>query len=251
MKMFVILFFHLTFVLLVNAQHHLHSVGNWTVSDALRTSSVGNQTCYWRFLISQSEAPPDTPPTLCEFFVEATGGQSCDLVSFTGVPCHGTEKYSVNAGHSELGFIVMVLHDVEEDAEAYFGFDDQSLSNGTHIPEQIVSAYPPSSMVTSRSPARNPDRHSSSLLSQRATNITWMIDDLYRTVVPEENLILIDMMILDGSPNGVLCRLNLHAPPDADPKTWAFSNAKCLGNDWIVHWGYLPDHDAGVMTVVP
>ncbi|KAI0119259.1 hypothetical protein F4814DRAFT_458607 [Daldinia grandis] len=229
------------FVLLAQGQRHPQSIGNWTLSSAARLRSAGNETCDWEFLLSQSEAPSNGVPTLCQFTVTADNGHDCDTTTFSGVACNGTERYSVNGGHAPEGFIVMVLLDLEENVEAYFGFDDKALNKGAHIPEQIISAYPPRTLGSPR-PRGLLERP----LLERDNGATWTVENMYR-----ENRILIDMLILDGSPNGVVCQLRLQAPEDVDPKTWGFSNAKCIDNDWTVHWGYLPAQDAGVMTLVP
>ncbi|KAI2780344.1 hypothetical protein F4815DRAFT_499851 [Daldinia loculata] len=246
MRTFVIPLLCQLFVLRTHGQKHPQPVGNWTLSNAVRTRSAGNETCDWKFLLSQSEAPSNSAPTLCQFTVNADNGHDCDTATFSGVACNGTERYSINGGHAPEGFIVMVLLDLEENVEAYFGFDDKALNKGAHIPEQIIAAYPPK---TSGSPRAR------SLLERpllaRENGTTWTVKNMYRAIIPSEHRILIDMLILDGSPNGVVCQLRLQAPEDVDPKTWGFSNAKCIDNDWTVHWGYLPAQDAGVMTLVP
>ncbi|KAK6951755.1 hypothetical protein Daesc_006278 [Daldinia eschscholtzii] len=246
MKKFVVPLVCQLFALLVRGDEHPQPVGNWTVSNVSRTRSAGNETCDWKFQFSQSEAPPDTPPTFCQFTVDADNGHNCDTVTFSGAACNGTERYSVNGGHAPEGFIVMVLLDIEENVEAYFGFDDTALNTGAHIPEQTMNAYPPKSPSKPR--ARNVLEKP---LLPRDNETTWTVKNMYRAVTPSEHRILIDMLILDGSPEGVVCQLALQAPEDADPETWGFSNANCIDNGWTVHWGYMSDQDAGVMTLVP
>ncbi|KAI1799961.1 hypothetical protein F4811DRAFT_567508 [Daldinia bambusicola] len=248
MQKFVVPFLCQLFALLAQGDKHPQpqAVGNWTLSNASRTRSAGNETCDWKFVLSQSEAPPDTPPTVCRFTVDADNGHNCDTVTFSGAACNGTERYSVNGGHAPEGWIVMVLLDIEENVEAYFGFDDKALNAGAHIPEQIMAAYPPKTYNGHRARGLGEKTPFS-----RDDGTTWTVENMFRAVIPEENRILIDMLILDGSPDGVVCQLALQAPENADAKTWGFSNANCIDNDWTVHWGYVPDHDAGVMTLVP
>ncbi|KAI8958642.1 hypothetical protein F5Y11DRAFT_335566 [Daldinia sp. FL1419] len=159
---------------LAQGQGHRQPVGNWTLWNASRSRSAGNETCHWNFQFTQSEARSSNP-TICRFEVGADDGHNCDTTSFSGIACSGTERYSVNGGHAPEGFIVMVLLDIEENVEAYFGFDDKALNSGAHIPEQIMAAYPPTAPKPSGAPSL------SKIPELEGYNITlWTVENMYR-----------------------------------------------------------------------
>jgi len=68
-------------------------------------------------------------------------------------------SFTVNGGHSELGFVVMVVQDEDEDLRAYFGFDDWALDDGFEIPPQTSSVMSSSSSSGSEVAAARSDDH--------------------------------------------------------------------------------------------
>ncbi|KAH9909627.1 hypothetical protein F4778DRAFT_6758 [Xylariomycetidae sp. FL2044] len=125
------------------------SIGTWAVSNVTRHKTADNSTCIWNMVVNDSHAHPKDPSAAfeCVFQVMAGDGrpgrdQNCGLSSFRESACSGNPVYTVGGGHSDMGFVVMVLLNNQLGAQAYYGFSDAELNAGANISTQNKPAYP-------------------------------------------------------------------------------------------------------------
>ncbi|OTA67272.1 hypothetical protein K449DRAFT_389989 [Hypoxylon sp. EC38] len=117
-------------------------IGEWTVSNASRTKSNSNTLCSWHLTVTDTTSGGNTKNIFnCNFNVTAQPGDDCGLTSFQDY-CSGNESFTVNGGHSELGFVVIVLANKDENSQAFFGFSDGDLDTGSEISQQTKPIYP-------------------------------------------------------------------------------------------------------------
>ncbi|KAI2608913.1 uncharacterized protein GGS25DRAFT_295106 [Hypoxylon fragiforme] len=114
----------------------------WTVSDARRTKSNSNTLCAWSFTVDPSSGKHADSSFQCSFNVTTSSGGDCGLVSFAEDSCSGNGSFAVDGGHSDFGFVVMVLVNPDQRSQAYFGFSDDALDTGSDIPKQTKSVIP-------------------------------------------------------------------------------------------------------------
>ncbi|KAI0834651.1 hypothetical protein F5Y06DRAFT_153524 [Hypoxylon sp. FL0890] len=150
-------------------------IGEWTVSNASRTKSQGNTLCTWHFTVAESTSGGHTNSIFnCDFNVTAQPGADCGLTSFQDY-CSGNESFTVNGGHSELGFVVAVLKNRVQKSQAFFGFSDDALDSGSEISQQTKPIY---TQATVRRDGmvvlRDADRTNGSSATE------WKVEDLFR-----------------------------------------------------------------------
>ncbi|KAK7964221.1 hypothetical protein PG988_011195 [Apiospora saccharicola] len=246
------------------------AVREWTVSNATRTRTTNNALCNWDFNITVTKlgqdtttssssttatmgdiGQPDGNPIQCLFTVAANATVGCDLVQFTEVPCSGTvpgsSDFVVSGGHSDQGFVVVVLREPKLDAQAYFGFSDDALNNHDPIKAQTAMA------VTADRVAGKPDRKvrgssSSFARTVRRDATTWKVEGMWRQV--KDGKVQISFTLQDGSDDGAKCSVTVDVGSASDPEKAAWSHQKCDESDYTLSWGYDPNGDAGIMTVV-
>ncbi|KAK8112710.1 hypothetical protein PG984_013236 [Apiospora sp. TS-2023a] len=224
------------------------AVREWTVSNATRTRTTNNALCNWDFNITVTKlgqdtttsssssstttatmgdlGQPDGTPIQCLFTVAANATVGCDLVQFTEVPCSGTvpgsSDFVVSGGHSDQGFVVVVLREPKLDAQAYFGFSDDALNNHDPIKAQTAMA------VTA-------DR---------------VAEPMGRSDQVKDGKVHMSFTLQDGSDDGAKCSVTVDVGGASDPEKAAWSHQKCDESDYTLSWGYDPNGDAGIMTVV-
>jgi hypothetical protein len=143
----------------------------WTISEVSRQRSDNNTLCKWHIHLtdttptststssSSASAPsvavvPIFAAFTCDFEISVPDGQDCGLLKFSAPTCSSSsgnkksKSFIVNGGHSDLGFIVMVVQDEDEDLRAYFGFDDWALDDGFEIPPQTSTVMTSTSDVS-------------------------------------------------------------------------------------------------------
>lgn len=114
----------------------LQPAGEWIVSNAGRTKSNSDTLCTWHFTVTDTTSGGHTNSTFdCNFNVTAQPGADCGLTSFQDY-CSGNESFTVGGGHSELGFVVIVLENKDQKSQAFFGFSDGALDTGAEISQQ-------------------------------------------------------------------------------------------------------------------
>ncbi|KAI0096002.1 hypothetical protein GGR51DRAFT_62225 [Nemania sp. FL0031] len=79
-----------------------------------------------------------TDPIMCGFQVVAPKGQDCGTVNFGPTQCATWHpNIYVNGGHNrQNGFMVLVIVNMDENKQAYFGLSDGALDSGASIPPQ-------------------------------------------------------------------------------------------------------------------
>ncbi|KAI0532426.1 hypothetical protein GGR58DRAFT_180403 [Xylaria digitata] len=232
----------------VPATVHKH----WTVDGVVRQRFNQYTTCKWHLEIQQFVvSTPDngtastsaSDPVSCDFLVQAHTGHDCGFESFGPTKCNvANHGFYVNGGHNENGFVVMVVENVDDNTQAYFGFLDSALNAGAAIPAQT-------------SPVKDIDYNTNVSLLARDDDpdygYKWVIPHLLRRVHLNNNSVEIEFPIFtDVDSFAILCSLNLEAPEGTDPATWEWYDRKCEESDWYVSWGYMKDSDAGIMTLV-
>jgi hypothetical protein len=118
---------------------------------------ANNQQCAWYMTISSSTTSSSSPPAsapsngttttddmnfYCDFFVQTPEGQDCGLKTFRDARCRNNPAFRISGGHSSQGFMVVVVQNVEEHLQAYFGYDDAALDAPAPIPPQTSVAEP-------------------------------------------------------------------------------------------------------------
>ncbi|KAI2463772.1 hypothetical protein F4781DRAFT_415446 [Annulohypoxylon bovei var. microspora] len=154
--------------------------GELTVSDARRTKLRNNTLCYWHFTVTNSSLEADTIDIFsCDFNVRAVDGADCGVASFQD-SCSGNSSFTVNGGHSDKGFVVIVLVDKAQGSQAYFAFSDGALDTASNISQQTKPI----------SPLENTRRRDLVVGRQENGNSTpstteWKVEDLFRGTVPK------------------------------------------------------------------
>ncbi|KAI1390824.1 uncharacterized protein F4822DRAFT_164080 [Hypoxylon trugodes] len=215
-------------------------IGEWTISDTFRVKTQDSTICNWQFHVADSSQGSDAINAFdCEFDVTADSGTDCATKSFQTV-CSSNDSFSINGGHSSMGFIVMVLVNVDQKSEAYFGFSDDALDSGSEISKQTKPVYPqgvtPPSSVSARQDGGN--------------TTEWTVEDLFRVIDDERRTVTVGFRIQDGSIGGSSCMLSLMPPDGVDINSWEWYNQPCEGSGYSASWGYMATGDAGIMTIV-
>ncbi|KAI0471778.1 hypothetical protein GGR56DRAFT_677654 [Xylariaceae sp. FL0804] len=257
-------------------------VAEWTISDAARVKSADNATCAWHLVLT-----PDSPPSTttssaapssssqsssypCDFVVAApAAGGDCGLATLPATACSGNPAFDVALGHSDLGFVVMVVSRNGE--QAYAGFADAALDAGAPIAPQTVGAHevgvPDSDRRRRRgdtagvadtdADARRAVATTTTMAAADvmanalATGQTWTVEAMYRNVNATARAIELNFYMRAGNGSYSVCHLDLQAPQGVDDlATWQWYDRQCEGNEYYASWGYLPAGDAGVMTLV-
>ncbi|KAI3321781.1 hypothetical protein HD806DRAFT_545477 [Xylariaceae sp. AK1471] len=233
-------------------------VTKWTTSEVSRQSTNSNTLCFWNMTISSSttlsSSPNTSPPSNsttttddtsfeCNFLVQTAEGYDCGRKTFSGSRCSSNPAFRVSGGHSDMGFIVAVVEDVEKHLRAYFGFDDAALDGGAPIPPQSSTVEP------SEGDAK---RHLLPRQDSSGNGTVWMIRNLTRLIDTDMNAVHVTFAIDTGDENSnvVPCSLHISAPKDVSLETWQWYDEKCNDSDYYVSWGYLATTDAGIMTLV-
>ncbi|KAI1138640.1 hypothetical protein F5Y05DRAFT_45564 [Hypoxylon sp. FL0543] len=150
-------------------------LGEWTVSNASRKRSQINTLCTWHFTVTDNTSGGHTNNVFdCDFNVTAQPGADCGLTSFQDY-CSGNEAFTVNGGHSELGFVVVVLADTVQKSQAFFGFGDDALDSGSEIVQQTKPVY---AQTTVKRDDISVPRDGGSAVVANATE--WIVEDLFR-----------------------------------------------------------------------
>lgn len=144
---------------------------DWTVSDARRSKSASNTICTWHFTVADSSPAGDVNTFTCDFEARAASGADCGVSSFDA-PCSGNGSFHINGGHSDQGFVVVVLSNPSQDSKAYFGFSDSALDAGQSIPKQTKPTSPQGTVRRDGVEAR---QHGGN-----GTAAEWTVRDLYR-----------------------------------------------------------------------
>ncbi|KAI1505622.1 hypothetical protein F5X99DRAFT_428741 [Biscogniauxia marginata] len=223
----------------------VNPVSKWTVSEVHRSKWLDNTLCAWHMVVGAPTSPDVTPPPapyVCDFDVISPAGEDCGLHPLSSHNCTGDRALSIGGGHSDQGFVVMVLVDADEGFQAYFGFSDADLDAAADIPAQTASARPISSRALR---ARDRDE-----ISDEGNSTAWIVENMYRHTDPAINAVNVTFIIQDGSPDGIPCDLDLDAPEGADLATWQWYDQKCSGSDYYASWGYMTAGDAGILTLV-
>ncbi|KAI8633270.1 hypothetical protein F5Y19DRAFT_490463 [Xylariaceae sp. FL1651] len=257
----------------------------WTIYEASRQRTDNSTTCNWHMKIADSSTsapnngtdsnnnnnnnanPTNTTATYaCDFQVVTPAGQDCGTRSFDGARCRSSNSSStdpaafrVNGGHSDLGFVVMVLVNAAERAQAYVGFDDAALDAGAAIAPQTVSAMSLDAGEGEGAERRHLPRGQDggggggeAGTETAPDGARWMIEDMIRHVDNGMNAVHLNFIIRFGNESSdfVTCDLRLDAPVGANLATWQWYDKKCSDSDYYASWGYLPASDAGIMTLV-
>ncbi|KAI1376593.1 hypothetical protein F4677DRAFT_445389 [Hypoxylon crocopeplum] len=221
------------------------SVGEWTVFDARRTKSQDNKFCAWQFALVDSSPEANASIAFqCDFDVTTPSGEDCGLGSFSNNSCSGNEAFSINGGHSDLGFVVMLLIHLDQRSQAWYGFADSALDSGSVIPQQIKQSYP---LGNTR---RNEIAVRQSGGGSYGPPTKWTVEDMFRDVDVQKHLVTVGFRIIDGTPGGSRCVLVLTPPEGVDMQTWEWYNRECGGSGYFASWGYMASSDAGIMTIV-
>ncbi|GAW12499.1 hypothetical protein ANO14919_018690 [Xylariales sp. No.14919] len=229
----------------------------WTLDEVVRQRFNDDRTCKWHLTIRQSitSANSTTPgttnstvadPVPCDFLVQAASGLDCSIQGFGPIQCNkANHGFYVNAGHDKNGFIVMVVENVDENTQAYFGYLDSELDSGTTIPPQT-------------SPVKSIDYNTNvSLLAREDSELDtigtyWKLGNLIRQTNHAQGTVDITFSIHTNGDvyRPIPCTLHLKAPPGVSVATWQWYDRKCSNSDFYVSWGYMASADAGIMTLV-
>ncbi|KAF2965851.1 hypothetical protein GQX73_g7725 [Xylaria multiplex] len=235
----------------VPATVHKH----WTIDGVVRQRFNHYTTCKWhleiqQFVVTMTDnsttgiaSTSASDPVSCDFLVQAHTGYDCGFESFGPTKCNmANHGFYVNGGHNENGFVVMVVENVDDNAQAYFGFLDSALNGGTAIPAQT-------------SPVKDIDYNTNVSLLARDDGPEygekWVIPRLLRRVHPDTNSVEIEFPIITDVDDIVFpCSLNIEAPWGINVATWEWYDRECKESGWYVSWGYMKGSDAGIMTLV-
>ncbi|TGJ80907.1 hypothetical protein E0Z10_g7861 [Xylaria hypoxylon] len=225
----------------------------WTVDEVVRQRFNRDKTCKWHMIIHPLVASINgttnsaaDEPVRCEFLVQVPSGDDCGIKEFGPIQCsRDNHGFYVNAGHNENGFIVMVVENVDENTQAYFGFLDSALDSGATIPPQT-------------SPVKNIGYKTNvSLLARQdgsgnGSAPVWTIGTLTRRINTDKNILHISFVIRTGDEDlePFHCNLRLNAPVDTNLAKWEWYDKKCDDSGFYVSWGYMEASDAGIMTLV-
>ncbi|KAI1214734.1 uncharacterized protein F4807DRAFT_404369 [Annulohypoxylon truncatum] len=160
----------------------LESTGDLSVSDVRRTKYQDNTTCTWHFTVinSTSEAGM-TDIFSCNFDVRVVEGTDCGAASFEN-SCSNNSSYTVNGGHSDQGFVVIVLVNNDQGSLAYFAFSDEDLDSASKVSNQTMPTYPQATTQRRDLIVGRQDSNST------PSSTEWKIEDLFRGMVHRGNL---------------------------------------------------------------
>ncbi|KAK8062362.1 hypothetical protein PG997_014459 [Apiospora hydei] len=229
------------------------TIGTWTLSDVHRTRSPDNTTCNWNFTITASEIRGARPPAQCAFTVRGTKALGCDKRDLGDVTCtDGATQYDVGGGWSSQGFVVISVVNPTENAQAYFGYSDAQLNGGGDLPAQDKDAILIGSDQTSTAASSSP---SSKIVEREALPIekaqAWTVVNLKRVVDQDRRQVIVNFTLEAENAQGVFCVLQIAGPQNTNLATWPWYDRRCKGSSgWTVSMGYVPDGDAGIITVV-
>ncbi|OTA90247.1 hypothetical protein M434DRAFT_372068 [Hypoxylon sp. CO27-5] len=154
------------------------AVREWTVSNASRAKSQNNTLCNWHFTVTDSNLGVDTSNIFdCNFNVTAQPGSDCGLTSFQDY-CSGDESFTANGGHSDLGFVVIVLENRAQKSQAFFGFSDGALDTASEIPQQTKPINPQAAVRRDEMVIRRDGG------SNNTSATEWKVEDLFRGRLP-------------------------------------------------------------------
>ncbi|KAI1458500.1 hypothetical protein F4805DRAFT_474471 [Annulohypoxylon moriforme] len=239
-----LLFFSIGFVA-VSSAASLQSTGELTVFDARRTKLQHNTICAWHFSVINSTAGGETTDVFsCNFNVRVMEGTDCGVASFEN-SCSSNSSYTVSGGHSDQGFVVVVLINNAHGSLAYFGFSDDDLDSASNISNQTNPTYPQGTAQQRDLIAGRQDNGNNT-----PSSTEWKVEDLFRDVDIQKHTVTVGFTLLDGSAGGSHCRLSLTPPEGVDMQTWQWYDRECEGSGYFASWGYMDTGNAGVMTIV-
>ncbi|KAI0377933.1 hypothetical protein F5Y04DRAFT_168083 [Hypomontagnella monticulosa] len=222
----------------------VQSERQWTVSDARRSKSNSNTVCTWHFTVADSGSAGDVNTFNCDFKAQSVSGTDCGASSFDA-PCSGNAAFHINGGHSDQGFIVMVLSNRNQDSKAYFGFSDTALDTAQPIPKQTKGASPQGTVRRDETAVRRQGG------GKDVTPVEeWRVIDLFREVNVSKHEITVGFTLMNDSLSGALCMITLYPPDGVNMSTWEWYDRRCEGSNYFVSWGYMNSSDAGIMTIV-
>ncbi|KAI0884343.1 uncharacterized protein GGS22DRAFT_22307 [Annulohypoxylon maeteangense] len=161
----------------------LESTGQLTVSDTRRTKLQHNTICAWHFTVINSTSGADTTDIFsCNFNVKVVEGTDCGVASFE-TSCSANSSYTVNGGHSDQGFVVVVLVNNAENSLAYFAFSDDDLDAASHISNQTMPTYPQATAQRRDLIVGRQDNGNST-----PSSTAWKVEDMFRGIAPKPSL---------------------------------------------------------------
>ncbi|KAI1327815.1 hypothetical protein F5Y16DRAFT_420719 [Xylariaceae sp. FL0255] len=281
---------------------------NWTISNATRQRQNNNTLCVWSMVITDvtsitsdisgtssmsksssgshyrplthsSTNASTTTAVTCEFQIVAPDGEDCGSRSFEDVHCKEptNTSFRMNGGHSEQGFIVMVLVDDDTHNSAFFGFSDAALDSGAVIPPQTISVLEKRESHGDGMPmtmdydeddydgdiyediggliARHDNGKSRMMPTMdeddSTPGTTWEIQDMLRILNFNTSSVLMSFSIMPSDTTTVTrCDLKVDAPVGTDLNTWEWYDQQCMDGGYSVSWGYMYQNDAGIMTLI-
>ncbi|KAI0896086.1 hypothetical protein F4806DRAFT_496210 [Annulohypoxylon nitens] len=223
----------------------VESSSELSISDVRRTKVDSNATCVWHFTVINSTSDAGTNDIFsCNFDVRAVPGTDCGVASFES-SCKSNSSYTINGGHSDQGFVVIVLVNSAQGSMAYFAFTDDELDSGSKISNQTQPVYPHALAQTGDLLVGRQDDGNNT-----PSSTEWKVEDMFRDVDVQKHTVTIGFRLLDGSAGGSRCKLILTPPEGADMQSWQWYNRECDGSGYFASWGYMKTGDAGVMTIV-
>ncbi|KAI1340930.1 hypothetical protein F5Y15DRAFT_422808 [Xylariaceae sp. FL0016] len=238
----------------------------WIVWNAHRTKTADNTVCEWSLVINET-MPSATSPTSndttsdvdtsydCSFQVVTPEGQDCGLKDIKDHKCTSNEAYKIEGGHSDQGFIVMVITN-DRYGSAYFGFSDHLLDSGADIPAQkkqpshIGPVEPKRDIQGDMDPGIDPvnEEPFSTLVSVKS--MEWYAQDSNGTVFLNFTIGIDEKYNQSSTSYDRNCELHLQAPNDTLATQWSWYDRQCEGSDYYVSWGYAEVDNSVTMTLV-
>lgn len=158
---------------------------NWAISSASRTKSLDKTSCTWELDVEN-----ETGNYKCNFIITAPSGTDCGAQSFSQIPCEGNEGnplLSINGGHDNRGFIVVVLDDTAHNTTSFFGYSDADLDTASNVSNQKNLIEPQGIVKRDEIAARD-----------CPTLGKWTIQDLTRGTLPPEAFYVPSLIKIDA-----------------------------------------------------
>ncbi|OIW29765.1 hypothetical protein CONLIGDRAFT_680579 [Coniochaeta ligniaria NRRL 30616] len=225
-------------VLLFAAVGLAHTVGYWTLHNFQLFCDDEGATCAYHFSISQDEGA--TSGNQCLFTVDSQDGKPANQTDFQALTCLGNDRYKINGGWSQEGFVTIVVTDVLEALYAFFAYSSDHLEEGKTVAEQTRLAYKVGTF----------DVTSDIVAPVKRSGVEWQILNLNQEYDEVTGNTELTFAIQDTRGSMSPCTIIARGVEGSGPAVGSFYNEKCLESNWFVSWDYSALSDSAAMTLI-
>ncbi|GAP93222.2 hypothetical protein SAMD00023353_5900380 [Rosellinia necatrix] len=232
-------------------------VRHWTLDEVSRKRGVRNQACRWHMVVRQSSpvsGNSTAADVTCDFQVLSERGFDCSKVPFARTRCSEEDHSSfyVSASHNDNGFVVVLVENLDEDAQAFFGFHDGALDAGGDIAPQTspATASPYGRGSGGAASAAMLALDDGTEADGQAQRLWRVLNGVHQMDSVKHRVDMAFEIRTSRYATAKTCFLRVYAPRGANLAKLQFYDKKCDGTNFYVSWGYMESSDAGIMTLV-